>query len=240
MAKYQINYCCGHGTVIKDLVGPTKERERRIEWMEFNMLCPECFKVKLKTDKAAEPRKVCISLDLKYDNVLQIQVKGRLDESERALRRLGYHWMIPIYNGVASIRHPGPFLARDIEFRSKEEVDCMVKEAAKDLAVVGYECLAEFSQIDLFKIRKRCETIKKMSEALEADPRPPESLLRARIRELEDNARGMWNGTIYGRKGSHFFYVKKVEHAAKDAEVEEHREQERLLAAWKERNPRFC
>jgi len=62
MAKYKINHCCGHGSLIKDLVGPIKERERKIEWMECCMLCPDCYKAKKKADKAAEPRTAQIVL----------------------------------------------------------------------------------------------------------------------------------------------------------------------------------
>jgi hypothetical protein len=40
MAKYEINYKCGHkGTV--DLYGKHKDRERKIEWLESDM-CPNC------------------------------------------------------------------------------------------------------------------------------------------------------------------------------------------------------
>lgn len=239
MAKYDISYCCRHGSVIKDLVGPMKERERRIEWMESNMLCPECFKEKLKADKAAEPRKARISLHLQYGNVLHIEVKGQLDESESALRRLGYHWMIPTQNGSHSNRRPEPFLAKNLEFRSKKEMDRIVKETTADLAAIGYQCVvSEFGWRELFRIRDYCWAIKTMSKALKADPRPSDSALRIRISELEDDSRCKWNGTIYGWNASYFF-VGGVTYPATNAEVEEHRKQEHLLAAWKNRYPKL-
>lgn len=41
MAKYNVNYTCGHeGTV--ELFGKTTDRMKKIEWMEEN-LCPECY-----------------------------------------------------------------------------------------------------------------------------------------------------------------------------------------------------
>ena len=40
MAKYMVNYACGHsGETI--LFGPTRERERKLEWMS-QYSCPEC------------------------------------------------------------------------------------------------------------------------------------------------------------------------------------------------------
>lgn len=52
--KYNVKYGCGHeGTVA--LFGPTRERERKLEWMSDN-LCPDCYKkqqAKIIADKAA-------------------------------------------------------------------------------------------------------------------------------------------------------------------------------------------
>lgn len=43
MAKYTVNYKCGHeGTV--QLYGKTSERERKLEWMSQTMLCADCYK----------------------------------------------------------------------------------------------------------------------------------------------------------------------------------------------------
>ena len=43
MAKYTVNYKCGHeGTV--QLFGKTSERERKLEWMSQTMLCSDCYK----------------------------------------------------------------------------------------------------------------------------------------------------------------------------------------------------
>ena len=49
MAKYDVDYSCGHNATIQ-LVGPTRERERKIEWMERGF-CPECFKSKKDAER---------------------------------------------------------------------------------------------------------------------------------------------------------------------------------------------
>lgn len=42
MAKYTINYSCGHTGELQ-LYGKYKDRENKIEWLEREGLCPECY-----------------------------------------------------------------------------------------------------------------------------------------------------------------------------------------------------
>lgn len=42
MAKYQVNFTCGHTETVQ-LFGKHTERERWIEWAERNKVCPECY-----------------------------------------------------------------------------------------------------------------------------------------------------------------------------------------------------
>jgi len=51
MAKYDVTYSCGHSERVK-LFGPTRDRERKIEWME-SRLCYDCFRAKLERDRLA-------------------------------------------------------------------------------------------------------------------------------------------------------------------------------------------
>jgi len=58
MAKYDVTYSCGHSETVQ-LYGPTRERERKIEWMERSGFCPDCYKAKkdaerVKTETAAK------------------------------------------------------------------------------------------------------------------------------------------------------------------------------------------
>ena len=52
MAKYDVTYACGHTETV-ELFGKTSERERKIEWMEGNCLCPSCYKEKQQKEAAA-------------------------------------------------------------------------------------------------------------------------------------------------------------------------------------------
>jgi len=54
MAKYDIEHTCGH-TETHQLIGPRRDRERRIEWLETT-LCSECYQEELarQRDEATE------------------------------------------------------------------------------------------------------------------------------------------------------------------------------------------
>jgi hypothetical protein len=49
MAKYTVNYSCGHSEVIQ-LYGKCSEREKRISWLE-QRICPQCFKKEKEEEK---------------------------------------------------------------------------------------------------------------------------------------------------------------------------------------------
>ena len=51
MAKYQITYSCGHEATIQ-LFGKESDRQRKIEWLESEGLCPDCYKAKIAKEHA--------------------------------------------------------------------------------------------------------------------------------------------------------------------------------------------
>lgn len=51
MAKYDINFACGHTAVIH-LYGKESYRQERIKWMEEHSICPDCYKKQLAEDRA--------------------------------------------------------------------------------------------------------------------------------------------------------------------------------------------
>lgn len=57
MAKYDVNYSCGHSGVV-DLVGKVSEREHKIEWMEQSGLCPDCYKKQQEAKAVATSNKL--------------------------------------------------------------------------------------------------------------------------------------------------------------------------------------
>lgn len=55
MAKYEVNFICGHTATVQ-LFGKEIDRQKRIRWMEEHSICPSCYKKQLEDDrtKAAE------------------------------------------------------------------------------------------------------------------------------------------------------------------------------------------
>ena len=45
MARYDITYSCGHEGEVR-LFGKSADRERKIEWMESTLVCPDCLREK--------------------------------------------------------------------------------------------------------------------------------------------------------------------------------------------------
>jgi len=59
MAKYTITCKCGH-EMTKKLFGKTADRERKIVWMEQNMLCPDCYKKQQNSLPLVAEKEICI------------------------------------------------------------------------------------------------------------------------------------------------------------------------------------
>ena len=77
MAKYDIKYVCGHeGTV--NLFGPTKDRNRRVEWLH-TVLCPECKKA--EEEKARKEKEQELGLPDLIGSEKQIDWAGRIRQS---------------------------------------------------------------------------------------------------------------------------------------------------------------
>lgn len=76
MAKYDINYSCGHSGVIV-LQGKTSERERQIEWRESGV-CPECYKAKKREEK--------IEMGLVYNIDIDTNVMKLFEDTEKIIR----------------------------------------------------------------------------------------------------------------------------------------------------------
>lgn len=53
MAQYTVKFSCGHDWIV-NLVGPRKDRDRRIKWLETYGDCPNCYKKRMKDLREAE------------------------------------------------------------------------------------------------------------------------------------------------------------------------------------------
>ena len=95
MAKYNINYSCGHSRVVQ-LYGPGKERARKLEWMA-GQDCPQCWGAKQREIEAAKPITMtirCNGLDEdEQGNILaEVVLTGGTQPRKEEIRDLGYRW----------------------------------------------------------------------------------------------------------------------------------------------------
>ncbi len=66
MAKYGVTYSCGHEGQVQ-LYGPQKERDRKLEWMARDGLCPECYKSHKRAEADARGPTVLVRYLCAYD-----------------------------------------------------------------------------------------------------------------------------------------------------------------------------
>ena len=61
MAQYTVEHSCGH-TQVHVLFGPTKDRERKLEWMATQP-CTECWAAQKRAEEAKKPIIITIHSD---------------------------------------------------------------------------------------------------------------------------------------------------------------------------------
>ena len=66
MAKYTIDYKCGHAGV-EQLYGPTRDRESHVEWARGNKLCADCYRE--QRDKANAAASMTAAAQAKTDSL---------------------------------------------------------------------------------------------------------------------------------------------------------------------------
>lgn len=249
MAKYQINYACGHGSTEKQLYGKTSERDSYIEWAEQNMVCPDCYKAKKRADDAAAKKMAKICLVPALAPIISIEVNGQIEANKDALYALGYRWSDSTDGGLFgyfSANRPQRVLALLTSVESEEQIGAWISAQQTKLAELGYEISGGLSIIDLEWLKTRMAEQKdsiatqknakeKLAEIQAIDPKPPISPLRNRIAELEKSSGQKWNGKIYGRKGGYNFYVANTKYSATDAEVEQREAINKARADWEEK-----
>lgn len=235
MAKYNINYACGHGSIEKQLYGKDSERRNYIAWAESNMVCPDCYKAKkLEEDKIAE-KVATLCLVPALEPIISIEISGQIEENKESLYNLGYRWSDSTKDGLFgyfSMNKPKRTLALLIKVESKEQMTYDVAKHYKDLNTLGYVLKNNINPIDVQYLLRQITEKQEKDEIIKNDPKPEVSPLRKRIEKLEETSGKKWNGKIYGKKGSYNFYVSNVMYNATDAEVVEREENIKIRNDW--------
>jgi len=246
MAKYTIDYACGHGSFVENIVGPTAGRQGRADWLAANKVCPDCYRAKKAAEEAAAPKTATIVLVPAAEPVIAIEVTGQIESNKEALYAAGYRWSDSHSGGLMgylSMRRPARTPAIMLQITSIEQMQEWVKTQKTKLEAIGYPLTNGVSALDAEYLRKSLATKteqapskslakEKMAEINASDPRPPAMALRKRIAEMEKSTGQKWNGKIYGKKGYWNFYVANENHKASDGEVAEREANLAACAAW--------
>lgn len=116
MAKYEVNFSCGH-TEIVQLIGSYKDRDSKIAWMKEHGICSECYKAK----KAKENEEINAKLPILEGSEKQIEWAKNI--------RLKYYSDPLYYDGYCALK-------RSIE-AGKKTIDEAL-ETQKKLEATGH------------------------------------------------------------------------------------------------------
>lgn len=249
MAKYTINFACGHGSSQKQLYGTSSDRTRKIEWMEANMVCPECYKEAKKAEDSAAQKIGKICLVPASTPIISIEVAGQIEANKEALYELGYKWSDSTSGGLMgylSIHRPSRVLALLCKVESPDQAGAWISKQQAALKALGYEITDDLNDLDRAYLADivskqqatadaKAAAAARLAEIQAADPKPPVSPLRARIAALEKSSGKKWNGKIYGKEGCYNFYVADNKYSATDTEVAEREAINAARAAWEKK-----
>lgn len=138
--KYSVKFSCGHEATVQ-LFGPTKERNRKIEWFEEQGLCPACY----AAAKEAEKAKGCAARTMPYREYKARwfwlkTAEGSYDTKEKTVTVYipdEYEGLEEILAGIAA-NSPGEEGYRKNVHMIKDALDdgTITREQAKTLALV--------------------------------------------------------------------------------------------------------
>ena len=249
MAKYQINYACGHGSYEEQLYGKGSERERRIEWLEANKVCLACYKISKQAEDVAAPKHAKICLVPSAEPILSIEVSGQIEANKQALYAAGYRWSDSNEGGLFgyfSTRPAKKTLMLLCKASSPEHAGAWITDQGKVIEALGYKITDNLNPMDMSylanllqdragKADAKAQARAHLEEIKLSDPQPEISPLRKRIAELEKSSGQKWNGKIYGHQGGYNFYVANEKYDASDAEVAEREAANKQRSTWKEK-----
>lgn len=242
MAKYTITFSCGH-TELRELYGPHKERNRKIEYFKEQGLCSECYKEHLKREKeqrrelkAKEEAKlplVCMMscLDkLSKSNKIQwlLWFDGNVINNEKTIKSLGYK------NELIAIEAPckcitmvqpgifGYFWQKTFTKEERiEEEKKSIKEVFPDVVFKEYE----YSQKIYEEAQNKSNVFQEIQGRMDAIPKPEKP-------EILD--RGYWNEKVYGTERKYTIYLDDEKVRISDEEAKALKQYAKEKAAYEE------
>ncbi len=197
--KYTIKMSCGHEETV-ELIGPGKERERKLAYYENFGLCKECYKRKMEEKENSEGLYFNASFLPYVDEdtgkmLLFVWFSGNTRPAKEAIKGIGgYRWT----DREAADDWYKPLSQKC--WGKTIDVDQLEDEAMKAAEIGAESVIPDQGLFALahYEIAKKVQKEwQDFHEKIDAIPKP----------EKPDILKGhKWNGTIYGRKGYYSIY----------------------------------
>lgn len=209
MAKYKVTFNCGHTETV-ELIGPGKERERKMWNMAHFRMCSECYRKQKEEEQSKElvvkfSAEPLPSLDEDGDIVFCLWLFGNTKSNKDIIKEMGYKWG----------ERPSGVVSRELCWYKKVKEEWLNDEKDRIMKTFqNAEC------VELPAFRFACyETAKRKKEKYQEGLKEISRLSKPDCPELISDQK--WNGKIYGRAGRYSIYLDGEKTVISDQEAEE-------------------
>jgi hypothetical protein len=246
MAKYEVNYVCGHGSVVKKLYGPGEGRQEFLDWAKDNLLCQVCWVERLREQDAAAPAIAVFSATINPIEAIWT-ASGQLEAHKAPLEALGFGWRVgvpeltsfsPLFSLADRLSRSWAYVAT---YAPTSHLDMQSWAGRMELSLtnLGYKCEVAVKLIDAAMVewafgerkareREKAEAERRLQEWLAVNPMPkPPDWYRGLLASYGGTAR--CNGRIY--RHDHI-YVNNTEHRLTPGQQEEFLAYQNKKDAW--------
>lgn len=224
MAKYQVTFSCGHAQEMQ-LVGPHKERERKIAYFEKSGQCSACFKAAARAEDAQAEAVVTVkAYSIGAGPMLACQATGKIEANKKALKQIGFRWSDEAmgFSDFLSLKPTWNFVLTHA-FQDSAESSAWLADLKSKLHEIGYRLVAEDNLLDsgmfLRAASEHAAAAAERQRVLAAHPKPERPAWYEAIRAQHANA--AWNGKFYGKSGAWRIYVSNTEYRLSDPQYDE-------------------
>lgn len=198
--KYTITYSCGHGGTI-ELFGKSAERERRIEWLENNGLCPDCYKAEHKDDPIVVDIIVFGKVKTTGEPVVTIKLSGNTYNQKNIIKNMGFEWRVDYWD-------------RRLYMSQIEDFENTIMQIEN---VVLSENYVKFRQ----EMERLPDEAKKQLEIWHSEWEEKKRSCVAPEKPALISSGKKWNGKIYGKSGNFSIYLDGEKVNISDSEADE-------------------
>lgn len=203
MAKYTINYSCGHNGEVS-LYGKHKDRERKIEWMEGGV-CPSCYGKEQREKEAALPITATVKssgLKVVEDGlVCEIVLSGGTINRKDEIKALGYSFREPEGGLMGLLSMSAPRKAWVKKVAVDPNVPATLQVHIDALNGIADEVKNGMSPLDLAMAGKKLAAMEEEKKAIALIEKPEKPACHPSLQG------GYWNGKLYGQKGNRNYYL---------------------------------